>query len=283
MTTNLSSQMVARREALLDRLVDVAKADGRIAAVWLQGSLARGDHDAYSDVDAYLAVADGAFDALWNERAALLAQIARPFAWSDATTPGLKAIHSLLEGGIKLDLFFEPASKLEQQKRPAVYVLHDGGGCTPRLLTGRDAPAQSIAYIVSVIIKMTRQGATWPLRLLHRDQWSTLAMMELDLINAQVAQLMAIQRDPGHFYMNSFSYYRLLDAAQQAEIDRLTRHALFAVSHRDSTALKEVHLEVYDALIREGRAACAALGAAYPIAETEERDLRAHIDREWCG
>ena len=280
---NLAQEMVARREALLDRLIAVSKADSRIVAVWLQGSLARGDHDAYSDVDAYLAIDDAAFEAVWSERAALLSKIARPFAWSDATTPGLRAIHSLLEGGIKLDLFFEPASKLEQQKRPAVYVLHDGANCTPRLLTGFEAPTDAIAYVLGIIIRMTRQGATWPLRLLHRDQWSTLAMMELDLINAQVAQLMAIQRDPTHFYMNPFSFYRLLDAAQQAEIDRLTRSALFAVSHRDSTALKEVHLDVYDALIREGRAACAALGAPYPIGEVEERDLRAHIAREWCG
>ncbi|MGZ6009473.1 MAG: nucleotidyltransferase domain-containing protein, partial [Rhizomicrobium sp.] len=30
--------------------------DERIAGVWLQGSLARGDHDPYSDIDAYIAV-----------------------------------------------------------------------------------------------------------------------------------------------------------------------------------------------------------------------------------
>src|SRR5476651_168765 len=72
---NLAQEMVARREALLDRLIAVAKADGRIVAVWLQGSLARGDHDAYSDVDAYFAVDDAAFDAVWSERAALLGKI----------------------------------------------------------------------------------------------------------------------------------------------------------------------------------------------------------------
>jgi hypothetical protein len=283
MMQNHAREMVLRREALVERLIDVAKADRRIVGAWLQGSLARGDYDAYSDVDAYFAVEDAAFDGVWNERAALLAQIARPFAWSDATTPGLKAIHALLEGGIKLDLYFEPASRLEQQKRPAVYVLHDCAGCTPRLHTGFEAPIGAIAQVLSIIVRMTRQGATWPLRLLHRDQWSTLAMMELDLINAQVAQLMAVQRDPTNFYMNPYSYYRLLSAEQQTEIDRLTHRALFAVTHRDGTALKEVHLEVYDALVREGRAACAILGAHYPIGETEERDLRAHLEREWYG
>jgi len=283
MTENHAREMVLRREALLDRLIEVAKGDDRIRACWLQGSLARGDHDAYSDVDAYYAVDDAKFEDAWKERGAILAGIARPLAWSDATTPGLKAVHSLLESGLKLDLFFEPASKLEQQKRPAVYLLYDCGDCAPRLLDGWEAPVGTIAHIVSIIIKMTRQGATWPLRLLHRDQWSTLAMMELDLINAQVAQLMAIQNNPGHFYMNAFSYYRLLTPQQRAEIDRLTHRALFAVTHRDGIALKEVHLDVYDALIREGKAACAALGAPYPLNDGDERDLRALIDKEWGG
>lgn len=283
MTESHAREMAVRREALLARLIEVAKDDARIRACWLQGSLARGDHDAYSDVDAYFAIDDAAFDAVWNERAAILAKIARPLAWSDATAPGLKALHALLESGLKLDLFFEPASKLEQQKRPAVHVLYDCGDCAPRLLTGWEAPVQTIAHVVSIIIKMTRQGATWPLRLLHRDQWSTLAMLELDLINAQVAQLMAIQNNPGHFYMNPFSYYRLLTPEQQAEIDRLTHGALFAVTRRDSIALKEAHLAVYDALTREGRKACAALGTPYPLAVADERDLRALIDKEWGG
>jgi predicted nucleotidyltransferase len=278
-----AEEMVSRREALLNRLVELTKADSRIAALWLQGSLARGDHDPYSDIDAYLAIDDADFADIWNARAQMLAKIARPLAWSDATSPGLKAIHALLEGGVKLDLFFEPLSQLEQTRRPAVHVLYDAEGCAPRPLTGFEAPTEAIAYIVSIIIRMTRQGATWPLRLLHRSQWSTLAMMEVDLINAQIAQLMAVQRDPANFYMNPFTLYRLLDAAQQAEIDRLTERALAAVSRRDTAALKVVHLEVYDALVREGRAACSALGAPYPLGQAEEADLRALLEAEWPG
>ena len=58
--THHASQMIARRDALIERLVDLAKANPRIAGVWLQGSLAAGGHDAYSDIDAYLAVEDTA-------------------------------------------------------------------------------------------------------------------------------------------------------------------------------------------------------------------------------
>ena len=276
-------EMVQRRDAVLARLVEVATADPRIAGVWLQGSLAAGGHDAYSDIDAYFAVEDAVFDTVYAEREQFLTRLFRPVAWCDATTPGLKAVHALSEDGIKFDLFFEQSSKLALQKRPAVRLLYDRGAIAPRLLTGWEAPVPTIAAILGVIIKMTRQGATWPLRLLHRGQWSTVAMMEIDLINAQIAQLMAVQLDPANFYKTPFSLYRLLDEEQQAELDRLTHRALYAVTHRDATELKEVHLEIYDALVREGRAACLALGAEYPLKEADERDLRALLEREWCG
>ncbi|HEX2593542.1 MAG TPA: nucleotidyltransferase domain-containing protein [Rhizomicrobium sp.] len=272
---------MARRQAVLDRLTDVARNDARIAALWLQGSLARGDADPFSDIDAYLAIDDAAFDGMWTDRMALLEKIGRPYAWSDATTPGLKAVHALLEGGVKLDLLLEPLSKVGQQKRPAIRVLFDRGGVEAQLSTGYEPPQAVIAHIIGVIIKMTRQGATWPLRLLHRDRWSTLAMMELDLINQQIAQLMVVQSDPANFYMNAFSYHRLLNPAQQATIADLTRRALVALSAQDAAALKAVHLDVYDALAREGRNACAALGAAYPLGDAEERDLRTLLEREW--
>lgn len=283
MTQNHAREMVSRRDAVIARLVEAAKADERIAAVWLQGSLAVGGHDAYSDVDAYFAVDDTAFDAVFGEREALLTKLIRPFAWCDATTPGLAAVHALSQDGVKLDLFYETESSLAKQKRPAVMMLFDRRAIESKLQTGWEPSASAIGRVLGTIIKMTRQGATWPMRLLHRDQWSTLAMMELDLINAQLAQLMAVQLDPGNFYKTPFSLYRLLDAKQQSEIDRLTHSALFAVTHRDSTALKEVHLEIYDALVREGRAACAKLGTPYPLKEVDERNLRTLLEREWSG
>jgi hypothetical protein len=283
MIKNHAAEMVNRREALIARLIEAAKADERIAAVWLQGSLAAGGHDAYSDVDAYLAVDDTAFDAVYGEREALLSKLFRPFAWCDATSAGLAAVHALSENGVKLDLFYESESAADKLKRPAVKMLFDRRGIAPRLQTGWMPPVPTIAHIIGVIIKMTRQGATWPMRLLHRDQWATLAMMELDLINAQLAQLMAVQLDPGNFYKTPFSLYRLLNEQQRAEIDRLTHRALFAVTHRDATALKEAHLEIYDALVREGRAACASLGTPYPLKEADEGDLRALLEREWSG
>ncbi len=65
-------EFVAAREALIERLVAVATADDRIAACWLQGSLADGSSDALSDIDAYFAIADVDFDAVFAERRAIV-------------------------------------------------------------------------------------------------------------------------------------------------------------------------------------------------------------------
>jgi len=280
---NHSFEMIERRDALLARLSEIARADERIAGVWLQGSLARDDQDAYSDIDAYLAIDDANFDSVFAERAQFLALLSRPLAWCDATSPGLKAVHVLCERGVKLDLFYESLSRVGDQKRPAFRLLFDRGGVATRLVKGWEAPVAAISAILGTIIKMTRQGATWPMRLLHRGQWSTLAMMEADLINAQLAQLMAVRLDPANFYRTPFSLYRLLNEEQRAELDRLTYRAMTAVMQRDATELKEVHLEIYDALVREGRAVIAALGATYPLKDADERELRALLEREWTG
>jgi hypothetical protein len=150
-----------------------------------------------------------------------------------------------------------------------------------RLAAGWEAPAALIGRIVAVIVRMTRQGGTWPLRVLRRGQWSTFAMMELDLINAQVAQLMAVQLDPANFYQNPFSLYRRLRPEQQQMLDALSAEALAGLARRDAAAMLDVHLKVLDALVREGRAACASLGVAYPITDEGDAKLRDLLQRAW--
>ena len=269
------------RDTALAALTDWARADPRIEALWLQGSLATGQADPFSDIDAYLAVADAAFDDVWAERGALLDRLGGALAWSDATTPGLTAVHALLGGGARLDLFFERASAAPQTPRPVAKALLDKSGVIGRLNLDWQAPAPLVGRIIQVIIRMTRQGATWPLRLLGRGQWPVLAMLELDLINAQLAQLMAVRHDPANFYKNPFSVQLLLTEAERERLARLTADALPALAARDVAALKLVHLEVLDALIAESRAACAALGVDYPVGSAGDRDLRALLERSW--
>ena len=145
--------------------------------------------------NAHLAVNDADFESRWSERANLLTRLGGALAWSDATTPGLAAVHALMAGGARLNLFFEKASAVGAAARPAIRMLVDKAGVESALKLGWQAPAPVVARSITTIIRMTRQGATWPLRVLGRGQWPTLAKIELDLINAQLAQLMAVRRD----------------------------------------------------------------------------------------
>src|ERR1700722_14786926 len=95
------------RAAALTALTEFAHADPRVEALWLQGSLAPGEADAFSDIDAYLAIADAAFDEVWSERAGLLVRLGGALAWSDATTPGLKAPQGAVAPGARVAIFFE--------------------------------------------------------------------------------------------------------------------------------------------------------------------------------
>jgi predicted nucleotidyltransferase len=269
------------REQTLDALKAFVAGEPRIEGLWLQGSLARGDADPLSDIDAYLAVEDAALDEVFGRREAILASLRSVIAWSDATAPGLKAVHALLDGGVRLDLFFEAASQVGAQKRPALRLILDKGDLGDRLAEGWEAPAALVGRIIGVIVRMTRQGGTWPLRTLRRGQWSTFAMMELDLINAQVAQLMAVQIDPANFYQNPYSLYRRLRPDQQAILDALSDEALAGLARRDAAAMLEVHLKVLDALVAQGRAACAALGVAYPVTEAGDAALRKLLQDGW--
>jgi hypothetical protein len=191
------------------------------------------------------------------------------------------AVHALLDGGARLDLFFEKASAAPVAPRPIAKALVDKTGLVSRLRLDWQPPAATVARIIQTIIRMTRQGATWPLRVLGRGQWATLAMMELDLINAQLAQLMAVQHDPANFYKNAFSLAPLLTDAERELLVELTADALAALAARDAAALKRVHLRLLDALVAEGRAACHALGVDYPISDAGEAEVRALIERSW--
>ncbi|MGH6956941.1 MAG: nucleotidyltransferase domain-containing protein [Caulobacteraceae bacterium] len=273
--------MEAARGRVLAALVALAETEETVEALWLQGSLADGRSDAFSDIDAYLAVRDEAFDATWAGRAALLDRLGGALAWADATAPGMAAVHALTPGGVRLDLFFERASASPNTARPAVKPLVDKTGLAAGLKLGWRASAPVVGRALQTVIRFTRQGATWPLRVLGREAWPTLARIELDLVNAQLAQLMAVRRDPANFYKNVNALAATLSEEERERLAALTDAALAALAARDKAALKVVHLAIGDALVTEGRAACAALGVDYPIGEAEERQVRALIERLW--
>lgn len=276
-----SSSFIAAREALIERLRAVAKEDDRIAACWLQGSLADGTSDALSDVDAYLAVAADDFDAVFAERRTIVGRLGPVLFLADSIIPGLSSVNAVLAGPAKLDLFFERLSRSPEVNRPAAVMLVDKVGLGAHLKTGWEPPTESVAPRVAALYSGIRQGGTWPLRLLLRGQWAMYLTIELRVINENLAALMAVQTYPRLLFKNPFTMPRLLPPGRQAELEELSAATLNGVTRRDLRLLRDVHLRVDDAIVREGKAALTALGVPYPGTEAGDAGMRAMYEQQW--
>jgi predicted nucleotidyltransferase len=66
------------REPLLRHIVEELRADARVAAAWLTGSIGRGEADAWSDLDLHVAIYDQHLSAFWAGRFALYERVGRP-------------------------------------------------------------------------------------------------------------------------------------------------------------------------------------------------------------
>jgi hypothetical protein len=68
----------AKHDAVLARFVEVCSSDRRIVAAFLEGSIATGKADAYSDIDLCLIAEEDAYDAVLAERAAIIRKLGDP-------------------------------------------------------------------------------------------------------------------------------------------------------------------------------------------------------------
>ncbi|HEY8061014.1 MAG TPA: nucleotidyltransferase domain-containing protein [Acidimicrobiales bacterium] len=96
---------------IVDRAVEVLVADERVRALWVHGSVGRGEADASSDLDLILAVADDAFDEVWAAWPEWLAAItptvlARPLPW----IPGI--LYALTPECLRIDVVVERIGNL---------------------------------------------------------------------------------------------------------------------------------------------------------------------------
>ena len=112
------------REPLLRRIVERLEADERVAAVWLAGSIGRGEHDEWSDLDLHVAVYDRHLTAFWAERHTLYEQVGRPvLIQSEMPSNAQAGGHFqlvLFDGPLEVDWNVGP---LSLARRPPWHVL----------------------------------------------------------------------------------------------------------------------------------------------------------------
>ncbi|HVN28440.1 MAG TPA: hypothetical protein VMT64_08145 [Candidatus Binataceae bacterium] len=266
-----------RRRELIDKASAVFGADPRILAGWLEGSLADGSADAFSDIDLYLCVADSGWDDLWPHRREFITRIAPILAATEVI--GVFGIGCLIEGPVKLDVFFERESTLAAKQRIAVKRLWGPDAIFARMRIGDDLGDAAIARALEYTIPGFMQGATWPVRLLARGQHRTFLYSELFLVENGIVPLMLLERDRRAFHRNMMTRAKLLDAARHAEYARLIDNITRAVSAGDRDAMCIAHLDIHRTLCRLARVAFARYGLTFPTRYEDE--MAAFYQREW--
>ena len=266
-----------RRSELLDRAVAILSTDARFPAGWLEGSLADGSGDSYSDIDLHLCVADKAWEGAWPARRAVIEQIAAILASLDI--PHIFEIACLLEGPLKLDVIFEKQSSIAARPRITVKPLWGAPEIYQNLTIGKDLGDAMIKQMLESNVLGFLQGATWPVRMLARGQTNTFLFNEILLVETAIVPLMLLEKDRRAFHRNMFARAKLLSADQSDECARLVDRITRAVRRKDRTQMRDVHIEIFRKICQLGRSAFDRYGLQFP--PRVEGELLDFYKREW--
>jgi len=266
-----------RRGELLERAIAIFSADARFPAGWLEGSLADGSADSYSDIDLHLCVAENAWDEVWNGRRGVIERIAPILASLDIM--GVFGVGCLMAGPVKLDVFFEREGGLGSRPRIAVKRLWGAPEIYERFKIGDDLGDPAIKHALESNVLGILQGATWPVRILARGQINTFLFGEILLIETVVVPLMLLETDRRAFHRNMFTRAKLLPPARRDECARLVDRIETSVRDSDRIAMRDAHIEIHRKICHLASAAFARYGLEFP--PRVEDAMIEFYKREW--
>ncbi len=254
--------------ALFDRAAERLHADPRVRALWVSGSLARGDADASSDLDLLLAVADAEFDAFAQSWKSWLAEItdtvlARPIPF----LPG--SFYSLTPACERLDVVLERASHVPRSFFRARCLVFDRDGLDAQVPAPLPPARPDLAKVETAIEEPLRYLAMFPAVLARGEL--LLSQEGYGHMRRRLSELFLEANAP--LPTTGVKHWRdKLDAAQYAVLEALpwpeaTREALIAAN-----------VAIARALVLHGRPIAQKLGVAWP--ERLEAAVREHLQRE---
>jgi hypothetical protein len=266
-----------RRRELLDRAVAIFSSDVRFPAGWLEGSLADGSADSYSDIDLHLCVVESAWDEVWNGRLREIERVAPILASLDIM--GVFGVGCLMAGPVKLDVFFEREGGLGSRPRVAVKRLWGASEIYEHFKIGDDLGDAVIKHALESTVLGILQGATWPVRLLARGQINTFLFGEILLVETVIVPLMLLETDRRAFHRNMFTRAKLLAPVQRDECARLVGRIETSVRNGDRIAMRDLHIEMHRKICELASAAFARHGLEFP--PRVEHEMIAFYKREW--
>lgn len=260
------SEFTADQYDVLNRLVDALRAEARIEAIWLEGSLARGDADRYSDVDLHAYVPfdheDSTLARLLSQLPGLLSQAGRIVYLR--TLPGTAITTGVLADGSRFDIVLETEEDLKRPRR-AFKVIYDLKGEIWSRLRFEDSPPPVKADRVESVLQ---------------DFWRCLG-----LLPAVVARGERIAAFQGHAVMLSYAAEIALAAdgvprtfggkRLNPYLNPADRDALESVLP-ESASFREIasaQLRMARIVAERGRVCSKRLGFVYPV-ELEEAMMR---------
>ena len=249
-------------DALFDSAAEVFEADARVRAMWLSGSLGRGDADAMSDLDILVAVEDDglpAFADAWRDWLARITPtlIARalPFA------PG--SLYAVTPERLRLDVVAEPASRVAHSPFRHRAVVFDRDGLDA-LVPRPEGVGPSADRVSMLVEEFFRDVGMFPV-VLEREDW-LLGVEAIHLVRSLLYQLFVEMNAPLP-PMGVKQWSTKLTPTQRAILEALPTGATSFASMMDA------HSVVERAFREHARAACEELGVEWPS------ELEAATDR----
>jgi len=254
--------------ALFENARRVCEADERVRAMWLSGSLARGDADAGSDLDLLVAVRDDAVEEFargWREWLARITPtvIARPLPF----LPG--SFYSVTPGRERLDVVVEPVSKLGSSFFRTRRLVFDRDGLDARIPAAQPPPGPSRERIGFLIEEFFRDYGMSDVVAARRDL--LLGNEATHLVRSLLYQLFCEANAP-LAPRGVKQWSAKLTAAQRELLERLP------TGGSDFAAMLAAHEAVSQAFAASARKIAAAHGVVWPeeLEAATRRHLRAH-------
>jgi hypothetical protein len=177
---------------LLDRATEIFQADDRVRGMWLHGAIARGAHDAGSDLDIDIAVRDEDFDTFAAESASWWAKITPTVSRREmAHMPG--SFFALTPTCERLDVVTERVSDLSTSTLTRRITVFDRDNLTAQvpIPTDPDASPEVIGFCIEETL---RQAANFPIVLIRQD-W-LLGVVAVQQIHFLLYELFAEANKP---------------------------------------------------------------------------------------
>lgn len=264
------SDVSAEQYEFLNRLVGALSGDEHIEAIWLEGSLARGDADCYSDVDLHAYVPFNGEEPISRLQADLptilsaagQVRFLRTFPHTTITT-------GVMDDGARFDVVLETEEDLRRPRKHLKILYDRSGGLWERLRTEEGPPPVDPDRVAFLLDEFWRCVGLLPI-VMARGELIAAHQGHMFMINIVAEIALAADGIPRTWGAKRLNPY--LKPSDRLEMEEMLPAA------PDFFALAEGVIRMAQFVARRGRECAAQHGIPYP--EEWERSTLRNLKRE---